>query len=53
MGYKFAIEYNKNIRNKKLTEKMIKYINIKMKAVNEENLKILQDIKTNNKKKKV
>ncbi len=51
MGYKFAIEYNKNIRNKKLTEKMIKYINIKMKAVNEENLKILQDIKTNNQKK--
>jgi hypothetical protein len=32
---------------------MIKYIHIKMKAVNEENLKILQDIKTNNKKKKV
>ena len=51
MGYKFAIEYNKNIRNKKLTEKMIKYIHIKMKAVNEENLKILQDIKTNNQKK--
>jgi len=53
MGYKFAIYYNKNMRNKKLTQAMIKYINIKMKAVNEENLKILQDIKTNNKKKKV
>ena len=45
MGYKFAIEYNKNMRNKKLTEKMIKSIHIKMKAVNAENLKNLQDIK--------
>ena len=53
MGYKFAIYYNKNMRNKKLTEAMIKTIHIKMKEVNAEMQKKLQEIKTNKQKKKV
>jgi hypothetical protein len=53
MGYKFAIYYNKNMRNKKLTQAMIKTIHIKIEEVNAEMQKKLQDIKTNKQKKKV